>query len=211
MRKVAFESASKPWLLVSIPHTSYIPGRQPSYSTVFTHTVRTLIAICSIQSISLLITIGSICKIGCCTRTCIIHTIITRVLFLTLLKELIGVERQLTILVLHTNTIEECAFTLNTHSLNSSQCIDIMNLIECCAIVCLQTEILTNHTVVCTLIQTTFWQYANRQFVWWVWVIIQIFIFVTNNLITHSTISHSLIRIILDMMLLWCLDIANST
>ncbi len=201
----------KPRLLVSIPCTRQVPCRQPTSATALTHTVCTLITICTSERITTLPRICSNTYESCTTLVGIFKAIVVRALLLWLLKHCVSPWRNLTHVVLHTPTTEPCSVTLYRVNLHST--IEVYDMVFVVYIIISSrcTEVVTEHAVVGTIQDTTIRKDGYRERIDIVWVCIQIVVILLNCRVTHCTICCSLVRIILDIVLVGSSSILNST
>ena len=84
-------------------------------------------------------------------------------------------------------------------------------MIERLAIVGCKTEVVIQHTIICTLIHTTIRQNRDWQCVWIIRVCIKILIGITNQRVAHSSIRLCLVRRVLYFILLTCCRIFYSS
>ena len=146
-----------------IPRCRNIPSRHPTSTTILTQLVGTFITESAIEYILTIIRIGSV-TIECHgTRVGILQRVVNGILFLTLLEELIYIEWNLARCILHTPTIKPSTVTVDAVGLHTTKEVQDVNTIKRLVELCGSTEIIVQHTVVCTLIDTTLWQDSNRQ------------------------------------------------
>ena len=78
-------------------------------------------------------------------------------------------------------------------------------------ILCGSTEVITEHTVISTVKNTTIRQHCNRQSIDVVWISIKVVITVAYSRSAHGAISHSLVRVVLYIVLLSGRTVLNCT
>ena len=189
-------------LLIYVPRSSHVPCGSPAGWAALTHGVTTFVTEGAVQHVTVIETVGAVCKECHRTTVRIRKWVIIGVLFQAFLEELIYIVRYFTLWILHTPTVEPRACTLNTGCLHTTEEVRKVDSVESVGIVGRSTEVVVEHTVLCTSVHTAFRQYGHRQWVELIGVSIKISVFITNQTITHRTISLCLVRTVHNLIFL---------
>ena len=132
----------------------------------------------------------------------VVQSEILAVLLGTFLEYLIGIVGYLALAVLHTPASEPTAMAIHRVGLHTTVEIHDVVVVEHVIIVDGGTHIPAKHIVVCALIDTTIWQYRDRQSIYIVWVGIEISVVLYDGGSAHRPVGQGLVAVIEDIVLL---------
>ena len=188
-------------LLVGVPCGRDVPCGQPAGLTALAQAVGTLVAVRAVQRVASPIRIGSVGKERGRAVAVVVQRVIVRTVLDALLEELVDVERQFALCILHTPAVEVCLLSVHAAHLAASEEVHDVLPVEDVTPVGREAEVQTPHLVVRLLVDATLRQDADGQLVGVVLVAVQPRVGVADDGIVHGAVRLGLVALLHDLVL----------
>ena len=192
----------EPFLFVHVPSARKVPRRHPACIGLATQLVRTFVAIGAVHHVATAVGVSGV-AVECHRAPVGIHQLVVVVAFFDRFFEiLIGVEGRFAAFVLQSPALKARARAVDVRRFHAAEEVHRVAIVERAAVVGRGTEVVVAHPVVCLVHDAAFREHRVRQFSGIVRIVIEELVGVADDAVGHGAIGQSLVRIVLDVVLL---------